>query len=859
MEGCCCVLDGLPPVGRENVGSSKDCLLVGFDKGLDIFQLDRKRLEQIGRIDGLRGSVIGAKVLPGQGKAQLRADQPLIAAIIHGPSVPQGRPSDSQLASVEDQYSEAARVAETLHWQTSVEIYSFRNGNHVTTLFQSPRVEMTPSYDGQVSRPVPIGDIRVEASGKFVIVSCGTSGEVFVFETQLGDKQGAQPGFCCIGKLWTRTSSTNLRPRSTLLNDPDIGISQDDQTRRVDTAIVSVSDRWLAVVPPPSSSYTTLHGQIDVGNQNCNVPGLSSHAPPGEPQVSCDLDTPHEESVLNRVARDVAQGAVKSAQWVAAEGMQAWNNYWSKTSDHNRSMGPIPYQGFTGSLPPLPDFPPTHAQSEVNDRIHGQPTLVSIIDLEKLSQSQHLKPSVALQPLATFSLPLGCSVLSFSPSGLSLLTASAKGDVQHVWDLMRMIHGEIGRVGLTDATSGSPSIREIARFSRMTEAKIVDIVWTEPRGERFAVVTKRGTVHINELSSAAFQWPPSRRRPQRLVSPSSEAKNEDNGDAATRPRSVGSTISSAFGMFAGRTQTALTSVRGRSPSASSGFPGFGNLVMTAGTGAKSGKVIAAGINRSVSAAASSTVSTIRHYGENRIALPASPNPVAPGCARWLGGKSQGSIAVIGGGTLRVHSIRQSTNTKAGQRRPSVVAERPAEYSISKARRSMQRSTTDHTQSAADQTKSNRSFWLFQYSRPTSRRSRPETHPLSYAEIETNAPYQPFHTDPRVNLYAYDNDVDPTAISPALNQSQDLPTPWVFGEAIPATGISVGRASNKDSAAAAPGEMENKIRVEQNPEDGQRVVVSTTTRRKKNKVDPGADEEDFFEDDCEILDVAENRV
>ena len=612
------------------------------------------------------------------------------------------------------------------------------------------------------------------------------------------------------------------------------------------------------MVPPPSSSYTTLHGLVNIGRSNTKIPGLSSHTPPAEPQATCELDAPKDGSVLNRVARDVAQGALKSAQWVAAEGMQAWSTYWSKSSDHNRSAGSPPSAAFRGLGPPPQSFPPTHAQDNFTDRAKGQPTIVSILDLQKLSNNQSAKPSLALQPLATFSLPLGCSVLSFSPSGLNLLTASAKGDIQHVWDLMRMIHGEPGYVGNPDTASRAPTIRQVARFTRMTEAKIVDVIWTEPRGERFAIVTERGTVHINDLPSSAFQWPPYRRRPLNIHPPTIESKNDSKSSDTVRPQSVGSAFGSAFGMLAGKTQTTFASVRGRSPSANGGFSGFGSLAMTAGAGAKGSKAVAAGINRSVSAAAAGTVNTIRHYGENRLALPASSSPVSPGCAQWMIGRGSGSIAVTGGDIVRIHSIRQSTDSKAGQRRPSVVANRPVEFSLPKARLSIQHGVHENFR-RMEASASPGSYWLPQSSRPTSRRANLDTHPLSYAEIETNAPYQPFHTDRRVNLFIYDEDSathDPHHLSNS--------TPWVFGEAIPATKISAGssRASDEAGNAAGAGIMENEIRMEGDVDEGQRIV-STTTRRKKSKKGDGAssglDDGEFFEDDCEVLDYAEDRV
>lgn len=865
-EACCCVFDRLPSTSQESAGAPDNVLLVGYEHGLDVYQIDMRKFDRIGRLEGLRGSVIGAKILPSQ-RFGHRGIQLLLALIVHGPFVP---PRDSILPGIgqsEDEEFDPSRsmlqamdAADVTYYQTTVEIYSLRIGDHVATLFRSPKAEARNlGYDGQLSHPSPIGDLSLQAKGKFVTVSCGTSGEVYVFERLPTENTDQIPAFRCLCKVWTRTKPTSSRSGSISSSEADFGGLRDVPIRRSKAAIISLSHRWLAIVPPLASSQSTLHAQVELDGSKQKIPGLNSHTPMAEPPVNCDLDTPEEGSVINRVARDVAQGALKSAQWFASESRQAWTNYWSKPSEQARqaSPGSPPNHAFAAPLPLPQHFPPTHAQDSPKDRAKSQPTLVSIFDLEKLSQSQHSKSSQALQPLATFSLQLGCSVLSFSPSGLNLITASIKGDEQHVWDLMRMVHGEAGRVGDPLTPPKGPNVRQIARFSRMTEARIIDVVWTEPKGERVAIITERGTVHIYDLPSSAFLWPPLRRIRRSVTASNDATKSENPSNDAVRPQSVGSTFGSALGMFSGKTQTALASVRGRSPSTGGGFSSLGSLSMTAGVGAKGGKAVAAGINRSVSAAAAGTVNTIRHFGENRLALPASSAPVSPGCALWLGGKDQGRIAVNGGGTVRIYSIRQSSNPKAGQRRPSVIADRPSEFSLPKEK---QYGLNDHARPRHEGTASVGSFWLPQPSRPSSRRANVDTHPLSYAEIETNAPYQPFHTDRRVNLFIYDDNATASTDPHHLHDS----SPWVFGQPIPTTQIIVGSACHDedDAAVAGPGLMENEFRMEGNVEEGQGIVTSITRRKKNKKGDEGEggiDDGEFFEDDLAIVNYSDDRV
>ena len=416
----------------------------------------------------------------------------------------------------------AMQLAEGFHFQTTVEVYTLRKAEHVATLFRSPVVEAsTPGHGSPTGYPQSIGDLTIHASGRYLVISSGSSGEAYIYETLPNATEDLSSQFRCIGKVWTRTSVNDTRAMSTNSNESD---SWEGREKNAECALLSLGPRWLAFMPPPSSAQSTLHGQVPIEDSKTRIPGVSSHTAPAEPQINCDLDTPKDVGLLNRVAKDVAQGALKGAQWVAAEGIQAWQNYWNRPSESNQQAmgGSPPYRGPPTPLPPSPSFPPTHAQEETKNS-KRQPVLISILDLEKLSKSQHLKQAAALQPVATFSLASGCSALSFSPNGLHLLTASAKGDEQQIWDLMRVIHGEAERAKDPSSTPKGPTVRQIARYSRMTPTRIVDVVWTEPRGERFAIIT--GTsVHIFDVPNSAYQWPPLSRKP-RAISASSILDN----------------------------------------------------------------------------------------------------------------------------------------------------------------------------------------------------------------------------------------------------------------------------------------------------------------------------------------------
>lgn len=880
----CTLFDSLASAGEDGSRTTENVLLVGYECGLDVYAVDKKHFSRIGRLEGLRGSVFGAKILPSTSRDDpMRPLRPLVAVIVHGPYMPLEpdlRPpsgashDEDELFDPSNSMLQALDSADTVgpsvvtHFQTTVEVFSLKKGEPIATLFKGPKRPVELSRNNyQPTKPPPDESLKIEAKGRFITISSGTSGEVFIFESKTNRPEALSYNFQCIGKVWTKASRRKMRSLSISSNSSESGIAHDQsptRTMRPNAPIVSLSHRWLAVMPPTASSQSTLHGTVDAVRPISKSPGLSSHTSPAEPPVNCGLDTPDQEGVLKKLGRVSTQEAIKGARWVGDQGWQAWNNYW-KSPEQNPQAHPNSFPSTTA--PQLHQaFPPTHAHEDLSVRANNQPALVSIIDLEKLSLNQHSKPAVALQPIATFSLPDGCSLASFTPSGLGLLTASAKGDVQHIWDLMRIVHGGASISSPRDHNSSGresdvgPTVRQIWRHSRLTEARIVDVAWTEPRGERLALVTERNTLHIHDLPPSVFQWPPSRRVLRPTTSSNNPGVADQDLDHTVRPRSSSNTFSGALGMFTDKTQPLLANLRGRQASNSNPFSGLGGLGLTAGAGIKGMKVVAAGFNKSVGAAAG-TVNTMRHRGENRLALPGSPHKTVAGCIKWLGGKHHGHIAVTGGGLVRIYPVQQSTTGKGRQRGPSVVGKRPIEYCIPNTSgdptNPAPKDTPAFNNNNINQTSTSpHGYWLSPASGHRTKTFKNQPPPLSCAEIETNAPYQPFHTDRRINFYVYDDEK-----SSDMHHLSDA-TPWVFGETIPATKVNVGSAvhdADSDTDPGAPAPMENLISFQGNAEEGQQVVV--TTRRKRDKKGRTADSDDgeFFEDDCEVVDFAESRV
>jgi hypothetical protein len=167
--------------------------------------------------------------------------------------------------------------------------------------------------------------------------------------------------------------------------------------------------------------------------------------------------------------------------------------------------------------------------------------------------------------------------------------------------------------------------------------------------------------------------------------------------------------------------------------------------------------------------------------------------------------------------------------------------------------------------------------------------------IPQAEIESSAPYQPFHTDRRVALYELgpsQQEVDLTALMAATSleetptetaprkkkgsrqsPTQDMSTPsgttkpsgaWVFGQPIQATKLDLGLPHlleddsfniPLDASRALPASAMERILQRTGDDDAQIVV---TTRRRRGLA-PAQEDDGFFEDDCEVLDFADQRV
>jgi len=893
--------DTLPNPNGDFVPGKDNVVLAGYEGGLEVYSLGKRGLEHAACLKGLRGGVYHAKVLPWISSGPDLF--PLVAVVVHGPSIQSPTPGiniENDYDAVSADRSEAMginnsdmpgkempgnRAAPSLY-QTTVEVYSLKTGQQVSVLLEAPKIPLKTALASPMFKaPPPSGAFHIHADTRNIVVSSGVTGECWIYrQGPTSSEHGLY--FRCHGKVWTT------------LQQPIKGdIAQDATDRgrvpappriRPQTAILSLSGRQIAYCPANPSSQIALRAVVPVPHYG-RAPGLASMTPPQLPPTNSDVDLPISESVINKIMRDTTQELIQGAKWVGKQGLQAWNNYWNPQSSQPSRTAPVAAANWGGLGSPHAEqshFPPTHGT--VTPPVVKEPGILSILDIETLG------PTTSLHHIATFSIPNGCSFLSFSPTGSSLFTASSKGDVQTVWDLMRIQHTKASPIQATGLLgSGGLRVRQVAQFSRMTVARIVDVAWTRPNGERAAMVTERGTVHLLDLPSSAFTWPPPRRR----------IKAEDGKGLA-----ADGTTTSAVAIAS----NALSSVREvarplitRPRRSNSGVPqlaggGFGEYA------AHGGKVIAAGISHSLGKTGSA-INQLRQTGENRVSLPTSAAIPGPSCVTWVTGRKEHALFVLGGGLIRVYPPRSRRSYAGGDKwtprlsryQDFKVPQLPGDTFSPYIRRIIDPDEYPDF-SEKDHDAGNNTMVLHQT------KARLPPHDVSVessipqAEIESSAPYQPFHTDRRVALcevgapQASNQAVSISVIlagtsledteeqqaprrktkgakAPHSPYEDDLPShlmplgTWAFGQPVKATKLDLGlpltdeesfNIASDDMRALPASAME---RIFQRTGDGQAEIVVTTRRRRGAGHSAGQEDDGFFEDDCEVLDFADQRV
>lgn len=878
--------DGAP--GRDHV------VTAGYEGGLEVYSIGKRGLESIANLRGLRGGVLRAAILPWATGGEGQDPFPLVALVIHGPVLTPKSPdmasgvSDTGFA--EERQTATGKTPVLVDcYQTSVEVYSLKTNRRVATLLEAPKIPISTPVTSEMFRPPPpTGDFHLKADAGSILVSSGVTGESWVYRYDVAVDHESAARFRCVGKLWTALQQP---PKAEALQDPERN-RMPIKKSSARSPIIAMNGRWIAYCPAAPSSQMSLRAAVTVPVQG-RAPGLTTVTPPQLPSVTSDVDLPISDSLVNKIMRDATQEFIQGARWVGKQGWQAFNTYWK--GPQNPSQGsrspPLSPQAWTsgsyGSRPESAQFPPTHGAAA--PPVSKEPGIISIVDIGAMGSS------AVVHPLATFTPPFGCSFLNFNPAGLALFTASSKGDVQTVWDLMRIQHAKSSPLQPSmgnPAQSGS-RIRQIAHFSRLTVARIVDVSWSKPHGERAAMITERGTVHLLDMPSTVFTWPPPRRRIQ---------PQDPGGPAAEGKHPAMSMATSAFSTALGVARPLMSRPR-RSSITTQHLTGS-SIVDHASHG---GKAIVATISNSLGKTGSA-INQLRHTGENRTTLPLTSIPPAAGCAVWITGARSHSLYVLGDGLVRSfpHRARKTASGVEKSRTPCLTRHRDFKLpglSGDKISMAVKRyiDPDEYLDLVDESLETGNHTMVLDTKRRASSHAYGDESSIPQAEIESSAPYQPFHTDRRVALYSNEKsyqspadqlsnrlvhmNLDERSTASAARRKQ-VPAmeffnardamlkphvqakAWVFGQMLETTRLDTGHSQATDAELLNPSFDETRAlpasaieRVLQHVgEDDNQIVITTRRRRGGGRGFDGDDDDDgFFEDDCEVLDFADQRV
>jgi hypothetical protein len=281
---------------------------------------------------------------------------------------------------------------------------------------------------------------------------------------------------------------------------------------------------------------------------------------------------------------------------------------------------------------------------------------------------------------------------------------------------------------------------------------------------------------------------------------------------------------------------------------------------------------------------------MRKSGNTKLHLPNSPTVPSRACILLLNGKRNDSVMAVAGGIVRFYSIKNRRADRPVDKQKASRGARYVEFRIPNLPdfKFAPEITRDLSQ-VGDLELTERDIEESRWKTGHSPSPAPQLHgtesSIPQAEIESNAPYQPFHTDRRVGLHVYSHEetsLPSPSVSALLSQPgledevKSSPVtkftgPWAFGRPINATTLDVGPPHNPDDdfdvsadhRALPLSAIERVLRVTDSTEEMEQIVISTRRRKGVARSGPenygNVDEEGFFEDDCEVLDFASQRV
>ncbi|KAK5700860.1 hypothetical protein LTR97_005377 [Elasticomyces elasticus] len=696
-EGYCCRFDSFSSSGdAASARRAKDALLVGSEGGLEVYRVLHDKMEVCGRLEGLRGKVVDAKILPwtrveGGGVGGLR---PLVAVVVHGAVVDSG---------------------EGGMWQTSVEIYSLQTQGLVGTLYKSSTVKMEQPVVGHLSLPPrPVGDLSLDAEGRFIVLSSGKSGEVFVFTSDAQDGKTRSD---------TRPASSDGSPHDT------------DAPSRV--PLMSLSARWLAIVPPYTSPGSSIQGSPLTSDSHPPPYGLGTHAAPSQPPLTCEVAGIDEEGTLSWLSRRAAQGLVTASQKGYEMGVAGWKELTHPAppsmSSHQRS----------GSM----EFPPTNAPAEDPRRLEREPAIVSTIDLKRLVDAHEAGVKGAPAALATWALGEGCNFLSFSPDGLRMLTSSGKGEVSSLWDLAHVAHGSMKVV---EGLEGGPHVKLVQRIERSSPSVVVECAWGK-EGEWVALLTGRGTVHLHEVPAMVAGRGKRKRRATftvPLAVPAEKAEASVSLSHEVSPPSTG--IFGGLRSWSRGVSSQVTAAK-TAYAIPTTFAGFRESAK--GVGAAGQRAVVRGVREGFSAAKGG-LGDAWHAEDNKIRVKgmADGGGAKIGCVRWVQRQGEVGVCVVFGGKVDLWMVERVVRVRGGERVWGLKRERRVrEFALP--RISVGREGGCGKEGV-------HGFWSLRSAVSGDGRLGKVVNVNGGGgevnEVETNPPYCPFHVDSRVNIYAFDD-------------------------------------------------------------------------------------------------------
>ncbi|KAK5130302.1 hypothetical protein LTR08_002225 [Meristemomyces frigidus] len=868
-DGYCCVFDSFADTGdAASARKARDALLVGSECGLDVYRVLPDKLEVVGRLEGLRGAVIGAKVLPHTDVHDtMQAKRPLVALIVHGPMSDDRRDSGNE----DDATPEVTNL-----YQTTIEVYSLQTQRHLATLFKSTTVSMEQPVAGHISLPpAPVGELSLDAAGSFVTVSSGKSGEIFLFSTADQQSKG-EPSYRCIGKFWTALQQKTDPSRP--VSSGEGGSNAYGAEKQYGAPLFSLSRRWLAVVPPYTSASVSILGTPSVSAIHPQPYGLTTHVAAAQPPITCEVAGIDAEGTLSWLSRKAAQGLVKASQKGYEMGLQGWRELTHPSPPSNHQS----LHQRTGSQD-IGLFPPTNAPADDPRRLAKEPALVSIIDLQKLLVAEHQRLKQAPTPLATFALVEGCNHLSFSPDGVRLLTSTRKGEFSTVWDLAHIAHGKTTLDALFDNADemecSGPHVVQIHRITRSSPSIITDSVWSQD-GEWLALLTTHGTAHLHEIPLTA----PSKKRKRGLSTTTSAMQSAEKADATVSvsqpgmspPSSNGNGFIDGWRSWSQSVSTQVHSAIKTQNVLPTSFAGFRETATAAGLASR--KAVTKGLGQGLSAAKSGA-SDMWHAEDNKVRLKSSDNGVGSGCLRWVQRQGRTSLAVVCGGSVYLHPIQRVTRRKGDEMVSGLKRDRHWKtFALPKI-------TTGAAKAAASCAgEGPHGFWSLRHAMALNgdgigrscRGLLAST--VGASEVETNPPYCPFHIDTRVNIYAFD-DGNAYGSQTGLHSASPVPlvdfqtqghgygeAVWVFGGPLPSStkvndvnepsGFVDGYAEDdlEDDVDATTGQVESRLTIAPAGDGGGVEQIRVNSRRSRRGGSGGGGEGGGFD----LLDIDDDE-